>query len=93
MTFSSIKDPEAVVDYTSDWSATLSSSSPSDTISTSAWAVNNGVTVDLDTNTTTTTTAWVSGGTKWTIASLINTVTTAAGRTYERTIYLTLQDK
>jgi hypothetical protein len=93
MTFSAIKDTQAVIDYTIDWSATLSSSSPSDTISTSSWAVDNGVTVDSDSNTTTTTTAWVSGGTQWKIASLVNTVTTVGGRTYERTIHLTLQDK
>jgi len=93
MTFTTIKDPEAVIDYTIDWAATMAESSPSDTIATSAWTADNGVVVDSDSETTTTTTVWVSGGTRGKYSSVVNTVTTAAGRTYNRTISLLLQDK
>ena len=93
MTFEATKDPESVIDFTINWAATLAESSPSDEISTSAWTADQAMVVDSDTNTTTTTTVWVSGGTRWKYANLVNTVVTTAGRTYERTITVKLQDK
>ena len=93
MTFSAIKDPSAVEDYTIDWSATLNASSPVDTISTSSWTADNGVTVGSDANTTTTTTVFISGGTRGKYSNVVNTVVTTGGRTYERTISVLLQDE
>jgi hypothetical protein len=93
MTFETMKDPDSVEDFTINWAATLSESSPNDTISTSAWTADNGVVVDDDSNTTTTTTVWVSGGTLHKYADLTNEVGTAGGRTYNRTITVMIQEK
>jgi hypothetical protein len=88
-------DPDEVKDYTVDWTDLLDS----DTISTSAWtipAAATGLTKDSDTNTTTATTIWLSvtdpatnraalvGKSFW----LVNKITTAGSRTYERQIKL-----
>jgi hypothetical protein len=84
-----IKDPDAVLDYTIDWSDWLGA----DTISTSAWTVPTGITEDSDSNTTTTTTVWLSGGTAGTRYSVVNSIVTAAGREEDRTIYVTIQQR
>jgi len=76
------KDPSAVLDYAIDWSAWLGS----DTIATSTWSVPTGITRDSDTNTTTRATIWLSGGTAGQTYQLTNTITTAGGRTDQRTI-------
>jgi len=93
MTFEAKKDPDSTVDFTINWILTLAESSPADTISTSSWTANHAMTVASDSNTTTTTTVWVSGGTRRKYVDLINTVATAAGRTYQRTITVKIQDK
>jgi hypothetical protein len=93
MTFNATKDPDSVIDFTINWAATLSESSPGDTISSSAWTADSGVVIDSDTNTTTTATAWVSGGTLHKYADLINSVVTDGGRTYDRTIVLKIQER
>ena len=92
-TFEDTKDPDSVEDFGIDWSATLNESTPADTIATSAWTADAGVTVDSDSNDTTSTTVWVSGGVRNAACNLVNSVTTAAGRAYQRTIALTLTDK
>ena len=93
MSFDLTKDPQSVVDTGINWAPTMGETSPNDTISTSAWTADNGLTVDSDTETTTTTTVWISGGTLDKYASLVNTITTAAGRTHERTITVKLQNR
>lgn len=57
-----------------------------DTVTTSAWVVEAGITKDSDTKTTTSTTIWLSGGIVGVEYTLTNRVTTAQGRTYERSI-------
>ncbi len=84
-----VKDPNAVLDYVLDWGAWL----VSDTISTSNWTVPSGITKDSSTNTTTTATIWLSGGTAGEEYLLINRITTAAGRTEDRTIQITVIQK
>ena len=54
-----VKDPDEVLDYSIDWSTWLDS----DTISSSSWTVESGITKDSDSNDTTSTTIWLSGGT------------------------------
>lgn len=83
------KDPDAILDYVIDWSTWLDS----DTISTSVWVVPSGITEDSDSNTTTTATIWLSGGTLGTSYSVVNRITTAAGRTDDRTITITIREK
>lgn len=80
------KDPNAVLDYTLDWSLWLHG----DTISTSTWTVPGGITKVLDTKTSTTTTIWMSSGTLATSYSVVNKIVTANGRTEERTIVFSL---
>jgi SPP1 family predicted phage head-tail adaptor len=93
MTFEIIKDPQSVLEYTIDWAPTMAESSPSDTISESSWAADNGMTVDSNSNTTNTTTVWVSGGTAMRYALLVNTIVTGVPRTHERTIVVKLQNR
>lgn len=83
------KDPDAVLDYTVDWSTWLGS----DTISTSGWTVDSGLTTVTSANTTTTATVWVSGGTLDHTYSLTNTIVTAGNRTDERTIRIVVKNK
>lgn len=91
--FAANHDPQSTLDYTIDWASLLDVTSPQDTISTSNWRVegDSSMTVGSTGQDGTKTSAFVSGGTVGEIAKLINTVTTAGGRTYERTIYLTVK--
>ena len=82
------KDPDAVKDYSIDWSAWLGS----DTISTSEWTVPSGITKDSDSNTTTVTTIWLSGGTAGTDYELVNRIVTAAGRTEDKTVIVRVRE-
>jgi uncharacterized phiE125 gp8 family phage protein len=70
------KRPNEVRDYLVDWTAFLAG----DTIATSDVTVT-GATLDSDTNDTTSATVWLSGGTAGTTARIVNTITTAGGRT------------
>jgi len=83
-----VKDPSAVLDYGFDWSAWLAT----DTISTSTWTVDAGITQGTTSNTTTTTTVWLSAGTSGTTYKAANRITTAGGRTNERTLYVIVTD-
>ena len=82
-TFHALKDVDAVLDFTIDWSDVFPSG---DDISTSTWSADTGLTVDSDTETATTTTVWLSGGTKGYSYDVTNHVVTAAGREDDRTI-------
>ena len=84
-----IKDPDAVLDYTVDWSDWLGS----DTIQTSAWIVPTGITEDSNSNTTTTATIWLSGGTRGKKYEIVNRIVTAGSRTDDRTIEIVVKDK
>ena len=83
------KDPEAVLDYQVDWSDWLDD----DTIDTSEWTVPAGLTEDSDSNTYTVAKVWLSGGTSGTTYAVENKITTADGRTDERTIYIECIEK
>lgn len=88
LSWTSPKDPNEVKDYEILWSDLL----VSDTILTTTWLLPTGITKDSDSSTTTTTTIWLSGGTAGTSYSLTNRITTAGGRTYDRTVKLKLKD-
>jgi hypothetical protein len=83
------KDPDAILDYQINWATWLST----DTIGTSAWTVPTGITKVSDTNTTTTATIWLSGGTADTDYRLVNRITTANGRTEERSIWIKVRNQ
>lgn len=84
-----LHDPNAVLDYTVDWSDWLGA----DTLASVTWTVPTGVTKASQSNTTTTATAWISGGTAGTDYSLGCKVVTAGGRTDERTIVLQVRER
>jgi hypothetical protein len=89
MAQSFIKDPNAVLDYTIDWSTWLEG----DTISTSDWTVPTGLTEASDSNTTTTATVWLSGGTAGQEYTVTNRIVTAGGRTEDRSIYIRVEER
>jgi len=71
------KAPAEVLDYLINWATWLDS----DTISSSSWSADTGLTVDSDSNTTTSATVWLSGGVLGTTLVVTNTIITVAGRT------------
>lgn len=81
--FNARKDPDANLDYGFDWSAWLAAS---ETITTSTWIVDTGLTKGTTSNTTTATTVWLSGGTPGTTYLAVNRIVTNQGRTDDRTV-------
>lgn len=84
------KDPQAILDYGVDWSDWLASG---DRLIASTWTVPAGLTKDSDGFTDTATAIWLSGGTLGQVYTLVNHITTLAGRQEDRTleIWLTAQ--
>lgn len=74
------KDPDAVLDYTIDWTAWLSG----DTISSAVWAVPTGLVKDQQSETATAATVWLSGGTADAEYVVTCHIITAAGREEDR---------
>lgn len=74
-----------------DWSEWLAAID--DTIATSTWIPEAGLTVVSESNTTTTATAFVSGGTLGEALTLTNRITTAGGRTDDRSITLKIVER
>jgi hypothetical protein len=87
MLASFVKDPQAVLDYTIDWTPWLAD----DAIVTSTWSVVGDVDLSDDAIYTSITQVWASGGTDGTLADLTNHVVTEEGREDERTIRLILR--
>ena len=85
------KDPEAVLDYTIDWTKWLDE--VGDTIATSTWIVPSGLTKVTETNTSKNATVWLSGGTDGTNYTVTNRITTAAGRTDDRSISIRVRER
>jgi len=83
------KDPNAVLDYTWDWSDWLDA----DTISSSSTTVETGLTEDSESHTTTTVTVWLSGGTPGEDYEVTNRIVTAGGRTEDRTIVILVRER
>lgn len=89
------KDPDAKLDYLMDWSSWLPSG---DTISSSAWAIDVAPDTSLaiagspaPSNTTTTATCWLTGGTLGQKYVLRNRITTASGRTEDRSVAIVVE--
>jgi hypothetical protein len=89
MTFT--KDPDAVLDYSVDWSRWLAG----DEISSSEWLLENGAAIEkvTDTNTTTSATVWLRGGDAGTTYLVTNRIVTTGGRTDDRTITVKVEDR
>ena len=84
-----VKDPDAIKDYEIDWATWLGT----DTIATATWTVATGITKTTDSKTTTAATAWLSGGTAGADYSVACKITTAGGRTDERTITILVRQQ
>jgi len=84
-----VKDPNAVMDFTIDWSNWLGS----DTISASSWPeIDSGITKDSDAKTDTQTVIWLSGGTAGEQYYMTNRIVTVGGRTQDRTIAVRVKE-
>ncbi len=87
MTFA--KDPDAVLDYSLDWSRWLAG----DEIAASEWIVAVGLTKASATNSPSKTTVWLSGGTAGQVYIVTNRITTAAGRTEDRSFTIRVEER
>lgn len=83
------KDPNAKLDYVMDWSDWLGT----DTIASSTWVTPAGLTATAPTNTTTTATVWLEAGTVGTQYLVTNRITTAGGRTNDRSILIQVSEQ
>jgi len=86
MTTTYQKTSAEILDYTVDWASFLST----DTISTSTWTLDTGITKVSDSHTTTTCTAFISGGSTDRTYMLTNVIVTAGGRTAARSFNLAI---
>lgn len=82
------KDPADVLDFTMDFAAALGA----DTIATVTWTVPADLSKGAETNSTTAATVWLSAGAAGTDYSITCRITTAGGRTIERTALLLVKD-
>lgn len=100
------KAPVSVLDYVMDWAALTNGTGPEDwlatgdTINTSAWLAQNGITMGngingapVPSNTTTTATVWLLGGTLEADYLVTNRIVTVAGRTHERSLQVQVRTR
>lgn len=83
------KDPDEILDYTIDWSARLLE----DTILTSIWILDTGITEVTSSSGTQDTTIWLSGGTIGNSYHVLNRITTNGGRTMDQTVIIKIKSK
>lgn len=91
-----VKDPQAKLDYTADWSAWLAM--VNDTITASTWSVPPGLTMESSPAPSISTdgkktTVWLSGGTPGEDYPVVNHITTAAGRADDRTLNISVRQR
>lgn len=89
MTASYMKDPEATLEWSFDWSPWLD-----DTETITAYVLTpNGLTVVSDSETDGVVTAWLSGGTADTSYRVECKITTSAGRIDERSLTIRVRER
>ena len=86
------KDPDAVLDYSFDWSSWLDSSVP-ETISSHTVTVATGLTKDSDSESSGVVTVWLFGGTAGNTYTVACEIETNEGRTDERTILIKCKER
>lgn len=84
------KDPDAILDYPMDWSSWLETG---ETLVTSSWLVDNGLTKDSENNTTTASVVWLSGGVAGQTYLVTNRITTSLGRQEDRSFRIKVQNR
>ena len=93
-----LKDPSAVLDYVFDWTEWLATG---ETIAVDSETgkklititADTGITVDSSTEDDGKVTVWLSGGTAGTTYRVECLITTSAGRTDERSLWITVQER
>ena len=90
------QDKDATLDYSIDWSEELAANGP-DTIATSTWEAETGITIGADakapSHTATAATLWLSGGTVGRTYKVTNRIVTAGGRTDDRSFMFSIVEK
>jgi hypothetical protein len=84
------KDPDAVLDYSFDWSAWLGGA---ETISSYTIDVDTGITVDSDSESSGVVTVWLSGGSVGTTYAVRCEIVTSDSRTDERTLFVKVRQR
>jgi len=85
-----LKDPSAVLDYVFDWNEWLATG---ETITDHTITADTGITVETDSEASGKVTVWLSGGTAGINYKVACLITTSAGRTDERTIWIKVVDR
>ena len=85
-----LKDPSAVLDYAFDWTHWLATS---ETIANHTITADTGIVVDSSTENAGIVTVWLSGGEAGTNYKVACLITTTAGRTDERTIWIKVVER
>jgi hypothetical protein len=85
------KDPNAVLDYTFDW--TLWLDDITDSISTHTIVPETGIVCDSSTISGKTVIAWISGGTDGTTYRVACRIVTTGGRTEDRSIFIKVKER
>jgi len=85
-----LKDPSAVLDYVFDWTGWLATG---ETITDYTITADTGITVDRPTEDDGKVTVWLSGGTAGINYKVACLITTSAGRTDERTIWIKVTNR
>ena len=85
-----LKDPSAVLDYVFDWTEWLAAA---ETITDHTITADTGITADSSTEDAGKVIVWLSGGTAGINYKVACLITTAAGRTDERTIWIKVTDR
>jgi len=85
-----LKDPSAVLDYVFDWTEWLATV---ETITDHTITADTGITVNSSTESDGKVTVWLSGGTAGQNYKVACKITTSAGRTDERTLWIRVVDR
>ena len=85
-----LKDPSAILDWAFDWTDWLAAA---ETITDHTITADTGITVDSSTELDGKIIVWLSGGTAGINYKVACLITTAAGRTDERTIWIKVTDR
>ena len=85
-----LKDPSAVLDYAFDWTGWLAAG---ETIVGHTITADTGITVDSSTELDGKVTVWLSGGTAGKNYKVACKITTSAGRTDERTLWIRVVER
>ena len=86
-----VKDPNAILDYTFDWSEWLDAIT--DTIASQSIVAETGITNDSSSISGKTVIAWISGGTAGNTYRVTCRIVTAGGRTDDRSIFIKVKER